>query len=62
MILDCVLVDVQKDDDDDEFFTNITFKFKNTYSNNKQVEIDATCKFFFDQMQGLDYFVKLKSR
>ena len=59
MILDCVIVDVQKDQDGDDF-SNIAFKFKNTYSNDKQVEIDATSKFVFDEIQGLDYYLGLK--
>jgi len=45
MILDCVVVDVVKDQDDDEDWTNISFKFKNTYSNNKQVVIEANRKY-----------------
>jgi len=43
MILDCILVDVDSDDEDSDGgeWNNIAFRFKNTDPNNKAIEIMA---------------------
>ena len=55
MVLDCVLADIKKDingkpitdSNGDYKLENYIFKFKNSYKNNKAVEIGAGSFFYF---------------
>ena len=41
MVLECVLADIKRDSNGIPEMENFSFKFKNTYKNNKIIIIDA---------------------
>ena len=61
MVLDCVLADINKDtngqpmtdSNGDYLLENHIFKFKNTYKNNKSIEIRAGCIFYLETFLNL---------